>query len=65
MENKKKTLSRDELEHVNGGWDGEYKYISSYSCPSCGTVNTVNRYCTSGQSTWTCQKCGTTFTIRF
>lgn len=24
------------LDKVAGGWDGEYKFISSYDCPSCG-----------------------------
>jgi ribosomal protein L37AE/L43A len=61
----KERMNEQEMEKASGGWDGEYKYIGDYSCPSCGTVNPINRYCTSGQSTWTCQKCGTTFTIRF
>ena len=65
MDKNIKKLEAQELESVAGGWDGEYKYVDSYTCPNCGKLNTIQRYCTSGQSTWCCQKCGSTFTIRF
>ena len=67
MENKKLQLSREELENVNGGRDGQYGYVGEYPCPYCHQVNVVNSYCYSGQTQWTCQNysCGKVFTINF
>ena len=61
----KEKIKDHEMKNVGGGWKGEYRYIDCYCCPSCGTVNTIGRYCTSGESTWNCEKCGSCFTINF
>lgn len=63
-DNSKKLYDMD-MDKVSGGWDGEYGYVGSCNCTNCGATNSVNRYCYSGQTTWNCQSCGKTFTIRF
>ena len=61
--NKKDILEHKELGNVSGGWDGQYEWVGSFNCPYCGASNIVNQYCYRGQTPWTCQKCGRTFTI--
>ena len=68
MENKKNKLNHAELESVSGGTYGQYDYVGSYTCPYCGKINTIGRYCYSGKTTWVCDNyglCDNTFTIIF
>lgn len=65
MENKRIELSQEELENINGGWDGQYGWVGDYYCPYCHQVNTVNSYCYSGQTRWICQHCNKEFVINF
>ena len=65
MDNEKKKMNHDDLKQTTGGFPGEYAYISTYCCPRCGTPNTINQYCYSGQTTWNCVRgCGQ-FVISF